>query len=268
VGIGALVLWLIGFASMTVLGIGAAQQFAEVETSKYTFPIAPTKCDTLFLKVKGEPDFGYEHKRWGKHMRVRMNKRDIISSDSANINFGFPQLDIVRGESENFEVIIYGESRGSDRKEALHLARNIIYSITQSDSILEFSPYYSIPKDVKWRAQELHVEVRVPKGKMVFLHKSMKHIIYDVDNDTDTWDGDMVNRRWIMGDEQLRCVDCNGLDEENQNEDEVHIDKNVKVDITGNDVNIAVDDVKKPEKPKAPKKPAEPAAQGNTDSIK
>ncbi|TAL57482.1 MAG: PspC domain-containing protein, partial [Bacteroidetes bacterium] len=167
VGIGAVVLWLCGLLLAIVLGNQVAGQFSHAETSKYIFPLSHPKCDTLFLKVKGDVDFGYEHKRWGKHMRVRVNHHDVLSSDSVNINFGFPELDIVRGETENFEIIVYGESNGKDRKEALHLARNIIYSISQSDSIVEFSPCFSVPKDEKWRAQQLHVEVRVPKGKMV-----------------------------------------------------------------------------------------------------
>lgn len=58
----------------------------------------------------------------------------------------------------------------------------------------------------------MYIEVRVPKGKMIYLGKNMKHIMYDVRNETDTYDGDMVNRRWIMGDEELKCVDCDGLE--------------------------------------------------------
>lgn len=274
VGMGAGILWLCGLILAIILGNKVAGQFAEIETSKYTFPVTPTKCDTLYLKVKGNTDNGYEHKRWGRRSRIQVNHQNVVSSDSANVNFGFPTLDIVRGETDNFEVIVYGESNGSDRKEALHLARNIIYSISQQDSIIEFSPYFSVPRDEKWRAQQLHVEVRVPKGKMVFMHKNMKHIIDDIDNDSDTWDGDMMNRRWIMGEEQLRCVDCDGLDMDinskhhiNINDEESEEEKNVDVNISNNNIHISTSDAKPAKKPTAPKEPAPPAAPVKKDSA-
>jgi hypothetical protein len=255
-----------------ILGNQVASQFSETETSKYTFPLTQPTCDTLFLRVKGDSEYGYEHRKWGGHSHIKINRRSIFSTDSANVNFGFPQLNIVRGETDSFEVVIYGEANGSDRKEALHLARNIIYSITQSDSVLEFSPYFSVPKNEKWRAQNLHVEVRVPKGKMVYLHKNMKHILHDVDNDTDTWDGDMVNRRWIMGNDQLRCVDCDGLESSNSSRGDINIEdensdetEDVNVHVSKNDIHISVSDPKAPKKPEAPKAPAPPAIK--KDSI-
>ena len=67
-------------------------------------------------------------------------------------------------------------------------------------------------KNEKWRAQQVHIELRVPKGKIVYISKNMKNIINGVHNETDTWDGDMVGRRWIMGTEELKCLDCDGLD--------------------------------------------------------
>jgi hypothetical protein len=46
---------------------------------------------------------------------------------------------------------------------------------------------------------------------MVYLDPSAENIIYDIENITNTYDGDMINRRWIMGETGLRCVDCDGL---------------------------------------------------------
>jgi len=93
--------------------------------------------------------------------------------------------------------------------------------------------FFSVPKDEKWRNQQVHIEVRVPKGKTVFITKNMKRIMYNVRNETDTWDGDMVNRRWIMGEEELRCLDCEGLTEKasRKNKDE-------KIKISPDGINI------------------------------
>ncbi len=207
------IMWLIGLILVVILGNQVGGLFAEEATSKNVFTLAQPKCDTLFLKVKGNAD-SYEHELRGRRMRIKVNRHDVISADSANLNFGFPELNIVKSETDSFEIVVYVEANGKDRKEALHLARNVVYDISQKDSLVEFSPYFSIPKDEKWRAQQVYIEVRVPKGKMIYLAKNMRHIIYDVRNETDTYDGDMVNRRWLMGAEELKCVDCDGLDNE------------------------------------------------------
>ena len=209
VGMGAGILWLVGLVLVIVLTNQVAGQFAEEATSKQTVQLLQPKCDTLFLKVKGGNNYD-GHERIGKYMRVKVKNHTVISAD--NINFRYPDLDIVRGETDSFEVVIYGEARGKDRKEALHLARNILYEVSQKDSLVEFMPHFSVPLDEKWRVQKVHIELRVPKGKMVYIERSMKGIIYDVKNETDTWDGDMTGRRWIMGTEELRCVDCDGIE--------------------------------------------------------
>ncbi len=212
IGIGAGVLWLAGLLLVIVLGNQIAGLFSEKATSKHSFQLDQPNCDTLFLKVSGNRDYGYEHRRMGRHMRVKVNRQDVISADSAHLNFGFPELDIVLSETDSFEIVVYGESRGKDRKEALHLARSIAYGITQKDSLIEFSPEFSIQKNEKWRGQSIHIEVRVPKGKVVYLGKNMDQIIYDIKNESETLDEEMVGRRWIMGNEELRCLDCDGLD--------------------------------------------------------
>jgi len=226
VGMGAGILWLVGLLLVIILGNQVSGLFAEEATSKNIFTIAQPKCDTLFLKVKGGAD-NYERERRGKYLKVKINKRNVISSDSANLNFGFPELNIVRGETDSFEIVVYGEARGKDRKEALHLAKNILYDVSQKDSLVEFASFFSVPKDEKWRGQQVHIEVRVPKGKTVFITKSMKRIMYDVRNETDTWDGDMVNRRWLMGEEELRCLDCDGLDTEHGKKWKKQIEKEI-----------------------------------------
>jgi hypothetical protein len=48
------------------------------------------------------------------------------------------------------------------------------------------------------------------------LTDEMERIIYDIDNVTNTYDGDMVGRRWKMTAKGLECVDCNGLEDDTE----------------------------------------------------
>ncbi len=264
VGIGAVILWLVGLFLAIILGNQIADQFSDEATSKNTITLIQPKCDTLFLKVKGETegDNTYEHRHHGRFAHIKIKHHDLLSSDSVNLNFGFPELDIVKSETNNYEVVIYGESRGKDREEALHFAKNILYDLTQKDSLVEFAPYFSVPKDEKWRAQQVHIEVRVPKGKVVYIGRSMKNIINDIKNETNTWDGDMVGRRWMMGVEELKCLDCEGLDTDRGKKWKRHID----IDVSNDEEEKAEPVVKVTEVP--PVKKAAPVPATKKDSIK
>lgn len=206
-------LWLTGLILMMIAGTQVTGQFAEEATSKNYFSLTQPSCDTLFLKVASSKEGSIYRGYRREHFRFSIRKRHtIIAADSVKINFDCPKLDIVRSETDSFEVIVYNEAKGSDKKEALRSAKNISYTILQKDSVIEFSPYFSIPKNDKWRAQAVYIEVRVPKNKMVYVSRSMKNILSDVNNEADTRDDDMTGRRWIMGDEELRCVDCDRLE--------------------------------------------------------
>ena len=211
------------------MGIQIGNQFSEEASSKQEFAMASTKCDTLFLKVKEVKDWNDNERDYSqrKHLHFSIRKQRMISSDSANVYFGFPTLDIVKSEDDKMEIIVFNEANGKDKKEALHFARNINYEIFQKDSLIELMPYFSIPKEEKWRAQRVHIEIRLPKGKTVYLAKNMKRILDDVHNETDTYDGDMVNRRWTMGAEELKCIDCNGLDTEHGKKWKKHIEEEI-----------------------------------------
>lgn len=215
VNMGAGILWLIGLALALLSGISAVNQFSEEASSREYFGLKKPKSDTLILRVREVKEWNdSREQRHRRHSHFFFHKRNLIAADSTTIYFGFPTLDIVRGNADSIEIVVFREARGADRKEALHNARNISYDIFQNDSILEFMPYYTIPNDEKWRWQHAHVEIRLPKGKTVYLSKSMRHIIHDLHNESDTYDGDMVGRRWVMGEEELKCLDCAGLDHE------------------------------------------------------
>lgn len=243
---GAGILWLVGLVLVIILGNQVVGQFADEATSKNTIELIQPKCDTLFLRVK-EIKERYEGNAPGKNHftlsvgtdGISMRKKYLLSDNGQNIYFDLPKLNIVPSESDNIEIVVNNIAMGKDRKEALIFAKNIQYDVSQKDSLIEFMPYFSIPKDEIWRNQRVRVEVRIPKGKTVYISKNMKNILFDIDNETDTYDGDMVGRRWIMSEEELRCVDCEGLIEKTSKKN-----KKEKIMIGPNGINIESEDEK------------------------
>ncbi len=212
VSIFAGILWATGLVLFVMSAMNIYTQFVEDATTKQSYQISKTHSDTLYLRVKKVNEWNNYFEPSRKHEFINFKKHLLVSSDSANIYFGFPTLDIVRGESDSIEVVVYNNAYGSNKKEAIHLSHTINYELFQKDSLIELMPYFSIPRGEKWRNQNVHVEIRLPKGKIIYLSKSMRHLISDIKNETDTYDGDMVGRHWIMGDEELKCINCSGLE--------------------------------------------------------
>ncbi|MGZ5242277.1 MAG: hypothetical protein ACXWW0_00270, partial [Bacteroidia bacterium] len=65
---------------------------------------------------------------------------------------------------------------------------------------------------------------KVPVGQTIIMHQGMEHIIYDIDNTTNTYDGKMIGYKWLMTERGLTCVDC----PEELLDDDPHNDENIR----------------------------------------
>jgi hypothetical protein len=66
-----------------------------------------------------------------------------------------------------------------------------------------FDPYFILGKGEKYRAQKVDITIKVPEGRAVYLSDDLVKIIHDIENVSNTWDGDMVGKTWIMKPEGL-----------------------------------------------------------------
>lgn len=204
------VLWLVGWVLVMIAGAQVGKEFSETATSRQVADLKQPASDTLYLRVR--PDNKYDFSETGYDSRVRVGDWNIVESGDSKMIFGWPRLDIVEGEADSVELVMIRSASGSEKKEAQMRARNINYTFYQADSLIEFSPYFEISAEEKFRAQDLKLVLKVPRGKVIYLARNMDKIIYDIDNVHDTWDNDMVNRRWIMTSRGLDCIDCEGLE--------------------------------------------------------
>jgi len=111
---------------------------------------------------------------------------------------GTPELDIQRSESNSWGLVIKSKSRGKDQEMAQKNAKEILYSVDQKDSLLIFQPWYVIPGQSMWHLQNIHVILKVPEGKTIFLDDNMGKIIHDIENTSNTLDDEMVGKYWTM----------------------------------------------------------------------
>ncbi|MFW5756120.1 MAG: hypothetical protein ACOCWK_05930, partial [Tangfeifania sp.] len=107
---------------------------------------------------------------------------------------------------------------GRNRDEARDFTTEIIYNYKVQDSTMLFDPWFYLEEGSKWRHQEVMITLKVPEGKAIFLSDEMTDIIYDIENVSNTWDGDMVGKTWVMKPEGLTLKTAEEAESEIQEE--------------------------------------------------
>ena len=117
--------------------------------------------------------------------------------------FSYPEIDIIRGNSDHVIIEVEKEGRGSDRKEALQNAHEIEYNVVQNDSIVLFDAVYSLINKNNWRFPDVEITVKVPEGTILYLDKSIEDLLDYVKKDRYYRHDELVNKYWIMTDDGL-----------------------------------------------------------------
>lgn len=214
------ILWFTGLAFIIYIVYQVSDDFREDATSKHNVELVSSKSDTLYLSVKQLQKYGSNDDE-SYDSRIMIDNWTLLKNNGKSTSFGFPTFDIVMNDKDSVELVEIKSASGKDKKEALYRAKHISYSVIQKDSMIELNPQFDIEADDKWRNQNLKLVLKIPVGKVVFLSPSMKHIIYDIDNVNDTYDNDMLGRRWKMTSQGLECIDCEGLDKYNHLHDDM-----------------------------------------------
>ncbi len=236
VRITALSLWLVGLFMMIYVGVQIGDDFRDEATYKENYSIKNPPSQVMYLNLLKDTKYNFEEKD-GYQSRVRIDNWNLVKVNKMGISFGFPQVDVEKSTTDSFQLVVVKRANGSTNKDATIRARNINYDFLQHDSILDFSPYFDITKEAKWRDQSVKIILKVPVGKTIYLNANMKNIIYDIDNVTDTWDNDMVGRKWIMTQNGLQCVDCTGL-ESGRSSSNRSGHNHIRINKNGVDINI------------------------------
>ena len=257
VNLSAGIIWLIGFLMLLYVGIKTGNDFNKTAKVRENFSVI--QKDLLILKMHETPVNSIElhesdddeegEKNYRRHSRGD-NDYMIGTNNGMKYLLGHAQLNVIKSQTGKIEIVVVKEAKGANKVMASERAKNISYVISQTDSLIEFDNLFKVNNADKFRVQDLSIIVKLPVGKVVYLDKSLENMIYDIENVTNTYDGDMINRRWMMTENGLKCVDCDGLisvgDHINGLDEEVNIEKDIQINedglhINGKDAQIKID---------------------------
>jgi phage shock protein PspC (stress-responsive transcriptional regulator) len=256
INLGLGILWVMGLIIGSYVTISTIKQFNESARLKETYVLHETG-DTLVIKMNrgtalvkdmkfdNNDDIDtYLSKNHGGYFFGENNKHLSV--------IGYAGLNVTESNSDSIEMTVTRTSRGNGKMFANENARAIDYNYSQNKNVLTFDEIFTVAEDVKFRAQQVDIKIKLPKGKVIYFDKSTKYLLDDIDNTSNTWDGRMIGRRWKMTEKGLECIDCEGLNKRDTDEDNNRRSRRSKkdkviingegIEVNGNETEIRIND--------------------------
>lgn len=215
------VLWVTGLLTSIYLFAVMSNEFKQRSSVKDRINFGTGTINTVHLQLPDDFKWNLEKDEedidWDNY---RLNGWVFRIKNEDGFSFLTPQIDIQKSNTDSFQLLLIRTAKGKTKKQALSRAESIIYNYTIQDSIIVLNPTFELKPEEKWRAQQVKIIIKVPIGKSVFIDKKMRPLIYDLDNVTNTYDGDMINHKWTMRSNGLTCDDFNFYKEKETNNQE------------------------------------------------
>ncbi|MCA1762684.1 MAG: PspC domain-containing protein [Flavobacteriales bacterium] len=210
-GIVLLIFWFVGVGLLTATGINTASEFS-VETSfNEDADIEIPAVDTLYLDLSSRDAVMYEFSNQlsGRNIFIPEDVTFPGADSTDYMYMGKLRFTVEKNyDSNRFELELKRSSRGSSQKDAVANARQAKTHVEMSGDTLLIHPYFALSEGDKLRGQNAKYILKIPMGKSIHIGESTGHILYDVPNATNTYDGDMTGKTWTMTADGLTCLSC------------------------------------------------------------
>jgi len=197
VGLGMVGIWLLALVGLVVVSANEASGFKSTSSLSGTETIYPTPGKTLALQL-GEDKFGdFSNLDWD------LDRFKAVQVDGKSLLLGEPCLDIEKSSANEIVLVIKKRARGKTQAEANEYIRKIVYNYQVSDTTITFDRWFLPGENSRWRDQRVDMTLKIPEGTAVYLGENMEEVIHNIENVSNTWDGDMIGKTWIMTPEGL-----------------------------------------------------------------
>lgn len=195
--IGIFVLWIISLFFLLNSAKDISIEFQE-EAKNTIIENIITQSDTLYLSMN-DVDRVFDNAFDAKGFKVTPFEDNLMGIGM--------QLDIVKSKEDNLNIIKEATARGKNKQIAKEMTEGVGFEFLLEDDNLIFDDFFTISTQ-KWRMQELDLTLEIPVGMVIFLDHSLEDLIYDIKNQENMWDYDMLGHYWKMEKEGLSCISC------------------------------------------------------------
>lgn len=200
----ALILWISGWFLFVPIIIQVIDKYSEKGYKKTAIAkyLIPNK--TIYIKMNEvNEDMDIDEKKFV----IKLSNIFYYSSENSNKNIGYPTVFLRKSNDDSLRINIIYSALAETIKQAKKYAQNIQYSFSINDSIIELNPFFNISKEDPFHFQRVKLIIEIPSNRYVYLSKNMKHFLIDVENNLNLDEDELVGKKWLMGIDQLQCVE-------------------------------------------------------------
>ncbi|HSP11062.1 MAG TPA: PspC domain-containing protein [Salegentibacter sp.] len=195
-------LWLLAVIGLITIGIQQATHRAFDGEQVNTETIALTPQDTLYLRMRNNPDYSaYTHRRTDFKIKYDENDNKVLYSSDVRLN-----IESTRDSVARLEIVRSAE--GKDYVDARDRARSIDYGTSFMGNELLLDSYFTTSSENKFRDQEVRLTLYLPEGTRLFADENISSFHWD----------DILNRgeegHYVeISNDGTICLDCPEFDE-------------------------------------------------------
>ncbi|PHQ57347.1 MAG: transcriptional regulator [Lutibacter sp.] len=196
-------IWLISIIGLAFAGLNFATQTAYDGVSNQTEELPIIANDTLRVKMIGNDELSNRDE-----LRRRYSYETVYDDDIKKLFSSKIYVDIKSTDKANAYVKIRKESEGKNRLTANNQAKAIDYSFNLNNKNLVLNGYFLSEFKNIFKDQSIDITIYLPTNAIIYLDKSTRTFLYDVDNVQDIHDRDMPKHYYKMTEAGLECLDC------------------------------------------------------------
>jgi len=174
IGFTSFSLFIIGLALCLISAFQVVRNFSNkgIVTEKFISNVNNEQKIKLDIKSGSDETALFESEA------LQLGQLGLVTEDGKNILFGEPKVEITNNDKSNeVEVLLLFSARGESKEVAIKNARTINYPVSINDSIIKIPRYFVIKDNLKWRQQQLKVQIKVPSGSDLVYTKATREFM-------------------------------------------------------------------------------------------
>jgi phage shock protein PspC (stress-responsive transcriptional regulator) len=199
VALTGLVVWVMAIAVLAIISFNEGVSFAQTAKTTQTLSL-PNSPDTLFVKS----DRRIANLTYDEELSIPHDEYSIYINDEKKELYLRPSLVIDRSEDKTSRVEVRRRSAGRTEMDAMKKAEALIYNFNIKGDTLRFDEYFMLPEGRKWAADDIRINLYIPKGTILKFEKDPKIFIHSsFRNESDEY----LESRWESGNSIWKMTD-------------------------------------------------------------
>ncbi|MGA2408140.1 MAG: PspC domain-containing protein [Bacteroidales bacterium] len=202
VSLAGLVLWVMTIAALAITLFNDGISFAQTgKTSAVT--VLPDSPDTLYIMT----DHKIADLKFEKEFSLPHEEYTVFINDEKKELYIRPYLSVDRSYNKATRVEVRKRSSGRTEIDAMKKSEELQFNYNINGDTLHLDEYFTIPAERKWSADNIGINLYVPKGTILKFEKDSRIILHtSFKNEYDEYSEsrwESVSSLWVMTDDGL-----------------------------------------------------------------